>query len=401
MLNIPIEELTKIKARIEKCCETKINAFSPTISPAPKDIENNEIESIRKGIEFYLKKGITDLVFQKKYMGSYSDIYLKKNIEESYVASRNAFIVKKIPHELIVEKLRDLHQRFDWEQEQLSMVLIQAEIMPWRALGNTLVENEFNGYLDAHQTHFDYLKNADLYRKIEQVKTSEAFLKYKADQKALPEKEFKKVYASHVIRQYSAIESFLIKDLESYETGLKTYRTQIDYFGKESELTFKAFNILKKIYNDGTEIIPNDNTTFSQINDDEMLHLDFSNTELIENQINSVYQWYNSLTGEMEEGIMIKPKLCFIKDMPPALKVRNNQYLTMIYGVDFLENYPNNLRKRKIDSKLKCSIYDWMINWELLLVPYNEINSENYHFKNLLLDRIMGERAENQLDSRL
>lgn len=401
MLNIPIEELTKIKTRIEKCCETKINAFSPTISPAPKDVENNEIESIRKGIEFYLKNGITDLVFQKKYMGSYSDIYLKKNIEESYVASRNAFIVKKIPDELIVEKLRDLHQRFDWEKEQLELVIIQSEIMPWRALGSSLVENEFNGYLDAHQTHFNYLKNADLYGKIEQVKNSEAFLKYKADQKALPEKEFKKVYPSHVIRQYSAIESFIIKDLESYETGLKTYRTQIDYFGKESELTFKAFNILKKIYVDVTEIIPNDNSTFSQINDDEMLHLDFSNPELIENQINSVYQWYLSLTGEMEEGIMIKPRLCFIKDIPPALKVRNNQYLTMIYGVDFLENYANNLRKRKIDSKLKCSIYDWMINWELLQVPYNEINGENYHFKNLLLDRIMGERAENQLDSRL
>lgn len=401
MLNIPIDELTKIKTRIDRCCESKVNAFSPTISPAPKDFETNEIESIRKAIEFYVKKGITELVFQKKYMGSYGDIYVKKNIEESYVASRNAFIVKKIPEDILIEKLHDLHKRFHWEEEQLDLVIIQSEIMPWSALGSNLVDNDFNGYLDAHQTHFEHLKNTDLYAKIEQVKASESYQNFIADKNKMPQKEFKNKYPAHVIRQYGAIEAFIVKDLDVYETGIKTYRKQLEHFGNNGSIYFKPFNILKKVYSDGSEIIPNDNSTYKHINDDEMLELDFSNPETIESQIEQVYNWYNKLVEDMEEGIMIKPKTCFIKDVPPAFKVRNNSYLTMIYGVDFVENYAHNLRRRKIESKLKCSIYDWMLNWELLRVPYHEIEMENYHYKNLLLDRIVGERAENQLDSRL
>lgn len=401
MINLPIEEINAIKKRIDIGCENKINAFSPTISPAPKNIENNEIESIREGIFYYLNLGITQLVFQKKYMGSYGDIYLMKNIEESYLVSRNAFKVHQIPKELLIEKLKNLHQRFDWENEKLSLMIIQTEILPWKILGKSLVENEFNGYLNAHQTHFEYLKNSDLYDKIQKIRSSEEFQKYIADKRSLTPKEIKNSYPPHIIRQYDAIEAFKIKNFDSYQTGIETYERQIQHFGAEGELYFKPFNILKKIYEDGTEIIPNDNTTFQLLNDDDFLCLDFGHPEHIENHIQKVYSWYESLTNAMEEGIVIKPKTCFIKDIPPALKIRNNNYLTMIYGVDFMENYQRNLQKRKIESKIKCSIYDWMINWELLKTPYHEINTENYHFKNLFLDRILGERAENQLDSRL
>ena len=87
--------------------------------------------------------------------------------------------------------------------------------------------------------------------------------------------------------------------------------------------------------------------------------------------------------------------------IPPAFKVRNNNYLTMIYGVDFIENFKRNINKRKIDSKLKCSVYDWMLNWKLVQIPYHEIHSENYKLKNLVLDRILGETDENKLDMRL
>lgn len=401
MLNLPIEELNKIKQRIEKSSTHKINAFSPTISPAPKSFERNEIESIEKGIDYFLQRGITELIFQKKYMGSYGDIYLAKNIEESYLVSRNGFLVNRLEKQTFIEKLKSLHSRFNWEQEGLSMAIIQCEIMPWRILGTGLVEQEFKAYLDAHTTHFEHLEKSNLYEKIEMVKASDSYKSYHADKTALSKSDFKSKYPSHVIRQYDAINDFIIKDLVSYQNGISIYTKQINHFGREGELEFKPFNILKLIFESGKEEIPNDNLSFQQVNDDEMLHLDFSKSDDKESLIQKVYDWFDSLTGEMEEGIMIKPRVCFQKGLAPALKVRNNHYLTMIYGVDFLEFYDHNMHKRKTDSKLKCSIFDWMINWELLQIPYSEIHSENYHFKNLMLDRIMGERAENQLDIRL
>lgn len=401
MINLPIEEVTKIKYRIDKFCEFKINAFSPTISPAPKSLERNEIESIAKGIEYYIQKGITQLVFQKKYMGSYCDIYLAKNIEESYLVSRNGYKIGSLDKELVTEKLQPLHNKFDWENENLELVIIQSELMPWNVLGKGLVENDFKGYLEAHQTHFDHLQQSDLYAKIEKVKQSPAYQEYQNDKSTLSNTDFKQKYASHIIRQYDAIAQFIVKDFTIYEKGLTDYRAQIEHFGNEGTLEFKPFNILKKVFSDGTEVLPNDNSTFRLLNDDEMLVLDFAEETTRNENINKVYQWFENLSSQMEEGIMIKPIQSFMDGIPPAFKVRNNNYLTMIYGIDFIENFKRNINKRKIDSKLKCSISDWMINWKLLQIPYHEINSENYKLKNLVLDRILGETDENKLDMRL
>lgn len=321
MINLPIEEVTKIKYRIDKFCEFKINAFSPTISPAPKSLECNEIESIAKGIEYYIQKGITQLVFQKKYMGSYCDIYLTKNIEESYLVSRNGYKIGTFDKELVTEKLQPLHKKFDWENENLELVIIQSELMPWNALGKGLVENDFKGYLEAHQTHFDHLQQSDLYAKIEKVKQSPAYQEYQNNKNELSNTDFKKKYASHIIRQYDAIAQFIVKDFTIYEKGLTNYRSQIEHFGNEGIVEFKPFNILKKVFSDGTEVLPNDNTSFRLLNDDEMLVLDFAEETTRNENINKVYQWFENLTNQMEEGIMIKPIQSFMDGIPPAFKV--------------------------------------------------------------------------------
>ena len=399
MINLPIEEVKKIKTRINKFCENKINAFSPTISPAPKSFTRNEIESIEEGIHYYIKRGVTSLVFQKKYMGSYCDIYLHKNVEESYLASRNGHLINYIDNEKVVLELQKLHQKFDWNKTKI--IIIQSELLPWHVLGKGLIQNEFFGYLNAHENHFNELKNNNLYNKINKVRESESYLNFKKDKIDLSEKELKNKYESHVLRQYNAIEGFVIKDLKVYEKSISIYKEQIVFFGKEAELYFKPFNILKKIFDDETEEIVNDNNSYSIVNEDEFMTLEISENTNLEVEIEKIYDWFNQLTSKNEEGIVIKPKTSFINGVAPALKVRNNNYLTMIYGLDFLENFKQNFGKRKIERKLDCSINDWMQNWELLKVKHQDISNENYYFKNLVLDRILGESIENQLDSRL
>ncbi|WP_423900776.1 hypothetical protein [Capnocytophaga leadbetteri] len=107
------------------------------------------------------------------------------------------------------------------------------------------------------------------------------------------------------------------------------------------------------------------------------------------------------MNANEEEGVVIKPRKAFLPAMPPAFKVRNNDYLTLIYGVDFQDRLQEQINKRNIKGKLKCSINDWAINAKLLQTSYADIHEENYEFKNLVLDRILGEEIENQLDSRL
>ena len=49
-----------------------------------------------------------------------------------------------------------------------------------------------------------------------------------------------------------------------------------------------------------------------------------------------------------EEGIVIKPRKTFMQGIPPAFKTRNNDYLTLIYGMDFQDRLEEQIAKCNI-----------------------------------------------------
>lgn len=393
------DELKRLRNRIDRFCENRVNAFSPTLSPAPKSLERREIESIYEGVKYFVDRGVTELLVQKKYMGSYCDIYLHKNLEETYFVSRNGHRIHKIDMEAAHKACESIHAKLDWTN--LKLVILQAELMPWGVLGQGLIDNEFEGYLNAHQNHYAHLATSSLYEKIDRVKNSPAYREFVEFKSTHSEKELKAKFPAHIVRQYSALAQFRVLDLDTYKMGIDVYAQQIGHFGKEQELYFKPFNILKKVFDDDTEEFVNDNLSYATVNEDEFIHLLIDTEKELLPQIQHVYDWFATLTSSLEEGVVIKPRKAFMPGVPPAFKVRNNSYLSMIYGVFFMEELDLNMQKRSIGRKLECSINDWMINWALLKIKYKHINKENYVLKNLVLDRILGERIESTLDTRL
>ena len=388
-----------IKKRIDWFCKNKINAFSPTISPAPKSAERNEIESLYEGLRWFVDRGVNELLVQKKYMGSYCDIYLHKELTDSYLVSRNGYKINHLNRTQWLAALTDLHARFSWSDTAIR--IIQSELMPWSALGKGLIANEFSAYYISHQIHADYLQQSDLYTKITQIRQKPEYKAFVADAKALSSKELKDKYPNHIIRQYQSVRDMKLLDLPNYAKNISLFKKELDIFGKEAPIYFKPFNILKEIKDDGTEVFVNDNLSFQQINDDEFLHYTFADEADFEAKYPEIRAWVDKMNTNEEEGVVIKPRKAFLPAMPPAFKVRNNDYLTLIYGVDFQDRLQEQINKRNIKGKLKCSINDWAINAKLLQTPYADIHEENYEFKNLVLDRILGEEIENQLDSRL
>lgn len=388
-----------IKKRIDWFCKNKINAFSPTISPAPKSAERNEIESLYEGLRWFVDRGVNELLVQKKYMGSYCDIYLHKELTDSYLVSRNGYKINHLNRTQWLAALTDLHARFNWSDTAIR--IIQSELMPWSALGKGLIANEFSAYYISHQIHADYLQQSDLYTKINQIRQKPEYKAFVADAKALSSKELKDKYPNHIIRQYQSVRDMKLLDLPNYAKNISLFKKELDIFGKEAPIYFKPFNILKEIKDDGTEVFVNDNLSFQQINDDEFLHYTFADEADFEARYPEIRAWVDKMNANEEEGVVIKPRKAFLPAMPPAFKVRNNDYLTLIYGVDFQDRLQEQINKRNIKGKLKCSINDWAINAKLLQTPYADIHEENYEFKNLVLDRILGEEIENQLDSRL
>ena len=388
-----------IKKRIDWFCKNKINAFSPTISPAPKSAERNQIESLYEGLRWFVDRGVNELLVQKKYMGSYCDIYLHKELTDSYLVSRNGYKINHLNRTQWLAALTDLHARFSWSDTAIR--IIQSELMPWSALGKGLIANEFSAYYISHQIHADYLQQSDLYTKITQIRQKPEYKAFVADAKKLSSKELKDKYPNHIIRQYQSVRDMKLLDLPNYAKNISLFKKELDIFGKEAPIYFKPFNILKEIKDDGTEVFVNDNLSFQQINDDEFLHYTFADEADFEAKYPEIRAWVDKMNANEEEGVVIKPRKAFLPAMPPAFKVRNNDYLTLIYGVDFQDRLQEQINKRNIKGKLKCSINDWAINAKLLQTPYADIHEENYEFKNLVLDRILGEEIENQLDSRL
>ena len=390
----------KVRNRIEWFCKNKINDFSPTISPAPKSKSKNEIESIEEAIHYYLDKGVSEFVVQKKYMGSYCTIYLKRNLEETYFISRNGFKMEHIDVEKAINSLKDLHAKMLVTFPDFETILIASELLPWKVLGAGLIEKEFTGYYDALKTHNEYLQSSGLLEKLESVKESELFTTYILDKKQLSRKEFGSKHKSHIVRQYEALASAKIPDVIKQEESLKVFKNQIDTFGDEAEIHFKPFTILKVVQQSGEELLPNSNLTYELVNTDAFLHLEI-NVLNKEEKLSEIYSFFEKLTEDNEEGIMIKPVQNYIKNLPPCFKVRNNNYLTMIYGVNFHQDFDHYLEKRNVKKKLEQSINGWEINQKMLQIPYKDLEEENYLMRLLLLKRINNEEIEKTLDPRL
>lgn len=90
-----------------------------------------------------------------------------------------------------------------------------------------------------------------------------------------------------------------------------------------------------------------------------------------ENQINDLIQWWENLTSNGGEGIVIKP-LDYISYkneqlIQPAIKCRGKEYLRIIYGIDYsnIENLVR-LKNRAVNRKMKLAINEFVLGIESL-----------------------------------
>lgn len=403
----------KEERRIRRAIEDRIAFFAPTISPAPKNEDTNEIESLENAIRFYYENGATGVIIQPKYMGSYCDIYLHRDIEKTRFFSRRGYPVR-LPHDEMIEAVRPLHERIfgiNWI-EGAEIYLIQSELMPWSALGKGLIERDFGGYEIAHQTHHDYIKSTGLHSDIAELRSDTGYHQFLIDQGTLTWKELKKKYPSHVVGQYEALKTLEVPDPDVYIEGIEAYSEQLELFGADGPIEFKPFNILKIVRGDGTEVIVNDHgQAFRFVSDDNYVSFRYdgdgnppgpANDEYINSQIERAYGFYRELTEDQRmEGIIVKPLGSTDPKLVPMFKVRSNAYLQLIYGVNFDRNFDYYFSRRRVSRKMRASTNQWKIGQALLAIPLSEINEDNEEYTRLVRGRIYEEDFEKILDSRL
>ena len=121
------------KMQVVRHARNKVNFISGTMSPGGANLEHRTLEDLREAFEYYKSKGIEEVMLQKKYMGSRANMYLfPKEIEKSYMTSRNGFVIRKLDLKPLYQKMLDTIPK-SILMDDTHLVIIDGELMPWSA----------------------------------------------------------------------------------------------------------------------------------------------------------------------------------------------------------------------------------------------------------------------------
>lgn len=392
--------------RVEYAVRQRINFVSGTIAPTASDRERGKIEPIETAIARFRSGGVDVIHAQKKYMGSRCEAYISRDPAECMLTSRNGFRIRQL-HTGDGETIRDLTPVYEaiLAQPKIATIferfpdadtlVLDGELMPWYAMGKPLIESQYRVIERAAGSEFELLRQTGFEELLEAERGGELFAAYTADPR-VPDSTVNpnKKATFKLLRNYRHVP---IAEMESY---LGVYRRQLDLYGTAREVEYCPFDILKIIHRDGSETLFRDMPVaerYGMVARDEGLLVDLRD----ETQVAELVAHFASL-AEDTEGLVLKCNRPG-RSRVSMLKVRNERYLTLIYGFDYLEpgKYASLVEKKHVTRKLAVANREYDLGWELVSIPRREITPENAEYRRVLSSLIFEERKETELDPRL
>lgn len=388
--------------RLQYSTRNKVNFISGTMSPADKDVAAGELESLRKGLDYFAEIRVTEVVLQPKYMGSRCSVYLYQDVEQCYAISRNGYKVKAVDLTPVYERLLQKFGKYMTEQG-IRVLLLDGELLPWKALGDELIERQFRPIGRALETEQDFLRKHGFEESLEKLIQDFEASGFEQDQYHLTKEALSSSYGAHVYQTYKYVreirESYV--DLDQRDEAYRVYKKQLELYAGDAELEYKPFAILKEVLETNEERIP-DGTTSEQyrfLNDDEILVLDLNGRDAY---IRAEAYFAKITVEKGMEGIVIKPEQ-EQHGVVPYLKVRNPGYLSIIYGYDykFPHKYAKLMKQKNITPKLRTSLAEHRLGRQMLEVKLNEISAENKVYKQITANLLFEVTKEKEIDPRL
>ncbi|MFD0589628.1 metallophosphoesterase [Paenibacillus sp. GCM10027627] len=388
--------------RLRYSTRHKINYISGTMSPADKDMEGGELESLAKGLDYFRERGIFDVVLQPKYMGSRCNLYLSRDADRCYAVSRNGYKIKAVDMAPIYETLLAKFGGY-MEESGIDTLILDGELLPWKALGEGLIERQFKPIEKALETELSFLKeygfDGALTALFEQYDSSG----FEKDQHTMPKAELSNKYGMSVYQNYKNVKEIqgAYIPTEQHEEAHRMYKQQMELYAGDGEATYKPFAILKEVLENGEERLPEGRTSemYGFLSDDEYLVLHLHEGDAYKR----AEQFFRTLTVEQGmEGVVIKPEY----ESPgavPFLKVRNEGYLSIIYGYDyrFPHKYSKLIKQKQIASKLRTSLSEHRLGKSMLEVKLRDISPDNEQYKQITANLLFEVAKEKEIDPRL
>ncbi|MBP2000823.1 putative kinase [Paenibacillus shirakamiensis] len=388
--------------RLHYVSKNQVNFISGTMSPADKDEDTHELESLKQGLNYFAQRGVNQVVLQPKYMGSRANLYLHKDRDQCFAVSRNGYKITHIDLHEIYTKL--LHRFGEYmEQNKVSMLILDGELLPWKALGEGLIEKQFKPIEKALESEFQFLQQQGFDQALGKLMADYEASDFERDQFHTNKSALHEKYGSYVYQNYKHLHDIIQKyvPLEEHVAAYETYKKQLDIYAEDGELEYKPFNILKMIYEHGEERIPNEPTSelCHILMEDEWMKLDLTEEE----SYAQAAEYFSKLTVDQHmEGVVIKPEVVNLKTVP-YMKVRNPEYLSIIYGYDYRlpHKYTKLLKQKNIQSKLRTSLNEYRLGQQMLAVKWEDISPEHTAYKEVVANLLFEVSREKEIDPRL
>lgn len=391
--NVSFRDAKRLKGFIK----TGVNFLSGTMCPADKIEE--DLESLQWALEYYKNANVSTVVMQKKMMGSRLNTYLFYDLDKCYSITKNGF---RLPDSIELElksEYERLINKFKLEfDDDLYLRILDGELLPWSLLGEDLINRTFFGYAELCEKEIILSQQYGFEDCLKKIENSLMGHEYRdLSKKEFIEKHKHHIYETHE-NYYTSRKYILPADIEINEIG--KFRLQSTLYGSSGPTKIEPFAILKDVYLNGSEKLRLHEDNFEQwnlVNEDKQGCFKCSI-----NDIEDATEIFNSLVLGGEEGVVVKP-LYNVSNAAPYIKVRNKDYLRIIYGHDYhIEvKYNKLLQRKRIKKKLIQSIKEYNIGKKILSIPYDEINKDNDELILLYKEFICEEQKYNDIDPRL
>ena len=332
----------------------------PTMSPSETSGREGWLERPEEAFAHFRERGVAEVVCEEKHMGSRAVIALCRTAaaararfgvggEETgaiWTRTGRAFLADRTMTEELLARLRLAVDKAGlWEELGTDWLLLDAEIMPWSAKAGSLIESQYAPVAAASRAGLAAAGEA-LARAAGRGLEVGAVRDHVAD-RAQRAARYGRAWAPYVWSVAG------VGDLKVAPFHLLASEGQV-WFERDHAWHME---LADRLAAEAGGVVTRTQWRTVALEDEEA--------------VGDAIAWWEALTGSGGEGMVIKPRDFVVRGkkglIQPALKVRGQEYLRIIYGPEY--DAPENLvrlRERGLGGKRNLALREFALGHEAL-----------------------------------
>jgi protein phosphatase len=332
----------------------------PTMSPSETSARDGWLERPEEAFAHFRERGIAEVVCEEKHMGSRAVIALCRTAEAArarfgvtgdatgaiWTRTGRSFFNDQAMTEALLARLRSVIARAGlWDELATDWLLIDAEIMPWSAKAGSLIDSQYAPVAASSRAGFAAV--AEALARAGERGLDVATLRDRFADRARRAARYGKAWAPYVW-PVSGVGDLRVAPFHLLASEGRVWFDQdhVWHMGLADRMAAAGDTVVSRTQ---WRVVP--------LGDEQA--------------VSNAVAWWEALTGDGGEGIVIKPREFVARGskglIQPALKVRGQEYLRIIYGPEY--DAPENLvrlRERGLGAKRNLALREFALGHEAL-----------------------------------